>query len=375
MEDQEKTIQTQKSSKPGEKAQKLSTTTTKNQERQTGTNTILKIETCEGKALRGPVFQHSTNRANNHSHPYRTRHENSNWVICDICRSPDQDKPDKLLLCGGCDIGVHLSCYGITPGTSQLWSCETCDLGIKPPCELCPRERGALKKTTENKWAHISCALWIPETSIDKIESMGPITGINEIPPKRWDIVCNLCKSKMGACRPCSVKICKTAYHISCAFKHKLEMRAVIENKKRGLKVTLQSYCKKHSQGYKTKDKTKYERQTRWKGFTIEEVYQSKNLKRTTTEDALPRNLRDLEGLRKKPTTPDSGIESVLMGQTKDMRKTDTSLTGFDGINIRELLGDHTFLESLDFHPEGVLGNLLKSLGERSPMDKPETPR
>lgn len=34
----------------------------------------------------------------------------------------------------------------------------------------------------------------------------------------------------MGACIQCSVKTCKTAYHVTCAFKHGLEMRAIIED-------------------------------------------------------------------------------------------------------------------------------------------------
>ena len=34
----------------------------------------------------------------------------------------------------------------------------------------------------------------------------------------------------MGACIQCSVKTCKTAYHVTCAFRHNLEMRAIIED-------------------------------------------------------------------------------------------------------------------------------------------------
>lgn len=34
----------------------------------------------------------------------------------------------------------------------------------------------------------------------------------------------------MGACIQCSIKTCKTAYHVTCAFKHGLEMKAIIED-------------------------------------------------------------------------------------------------------------------------------------------------
>ena len=35
---------------------------------------------------------------------------------------------------------------------------------------------------TGQKWAHVSCALWIPEVSIGCVEKMEPITKISSIP-------------------------------------------------------------------------------------------------------------------------------------------------------------------------------------------------
>ena len=48
--------------------------------------------------------------------------------------------------------------------------------------------------------------------------------------PSRWSLVCVLCKERNGSCIQCSVKTCKTAYHVTCAFKNNLEMRAIIED-------------------------------------------------------------------------------------------------------------------------------------------------
>lgn len=39
-----------------------------------------------------------------------------------------------------------------------------------------------------------------------------------------------LCKEKGGACIQCSVKSCKTAYHVTCGFRHSLEMKAIVED-------------------------------------------------------------------------------------------------------------------------------------------------
>ena len=48
--------------------------------------------------------------------------------------------------------------------------------------------------------------------------------------PSRWSLKCVLCKESNGSCIQCSVKTCKTAYHVTCAFKYNLEMRAIIED-------------------------------------------------------------------------------------------------------------------------------------------------
>lgn len=39
-----------------------------------------------------------------------------------------------------------------------------------------------------------------------------------------------LCRERVGACIQCSIKTCKTAYHVTCAFKYGLEMKAIIED-------------------------------------------------------------------------------------------------------------------------------------------------
>ena len=125
-------------------------------------------------------------------------------VICDVCRSvsaeifelnilltctfvftnqPDSEDQNEMVFCDQCNICVHQACYGILVIPSGPWLCKTCSLGIKPKCELCPNRGGAMKATkSEQKWAHVSCALWIPEVSIGCVEKMEPITKISNIP-------------------------------------------------------------------------------------------------------------------------------------------------------------------------------------------------
>ncbi|XP_053311173.1 protein Jade-3 [Spea bombifrons] len=182
-------------------------------------------------------------------------------VICDVCRSPDSEEGNDMVFCDRCNICVHQACYGILKVPEGSWLCRTCVLGIHPQCILCPKRGGAMKATrTGTKWAHVSCALWIPEVSIACPERMEPITKISHIPPSRWALVCSLCKLKTGACIQCSVKSCITAFHVTCAFEHSLEMKTILDE---GDEVKFKSYCLKHSRNKHNSALEQEESQTR----------------------------------------------------------------------------------------------------------------
>lgn len=88
-----------------------------------------------------------------------------------------------MVFCDCCNICVHQACYGITSIPEGSWLCRTCSLSQRPDCVLCPNKGGAMKCTRSGqKWAHVSCALWIPEVSIGCVERMEPITKISSIP-------------------------------------------------------------------------------------------------------------------------------------------------------------------------------------------------
>lgn len=169
-------------------------------------------------------------------------------VVCDVCRSPDSEEGNEMVFCDKCNLCVHQACYGIQRIPTGSWVCRTCALGIRPPCVLCPTRGGAMKSTRSGqKWTHVSCALWVPEVSIGCVEKMEPITKISQIPPSRWALTCCLCRERMGACIQCSVKACKRAYHVTCAFENSLEMKAIIDENPKEDEVKLKSYCPKHS--------------------------------------------------------------------------------------------------------------------------------
>ncbi|CAG5136866.1 unnamed protein product, partial [Candidula unifasciata] len=169
-------------------------------------------------------------------------------VACDVCRMLESEDTNEMVFCDGCDICVHQACYGIQTIPEGSWLCRICALGIKPMCLLCPKRGGAMKSTKSGtKWTHVSCALWIPEVSIGCPEKMEPITKISNIPPSRWALVCCLCKERVGACIQCSVKQCKTAFHVTCGFAHNLDMKTIVDDSDDADGIHLRAYCPKHT--------------------------------------------------------------------------------------------------------------------------------
>ncbi|KAG8191979.1 hypothetical protein JTE90_002249 [Oedothorax gibbosus] len=168
-------------------------------------------------------------------------------AICDVCRSPDSLESNEMVFCDSCNICVHQICYGITKIPEGSWICRTCALGIRPPCVLCPNRGGAMKTIrTGQKWAHVGCAVWIPEVSFLNFIKMEPIIKISQVPASRWSAVCTLCNEKKGACITCSEKGCKATFHVTCAFNQGLQMRAHVKNSC-GDDDEFMAFCQKHS--------------------------------------------------------------------------------------------------------------------------------
>ncbi|GIY72101.1 protein Jade-1 [Caerostris darwini] len=167
-------------------------------------------------------------------------------AVCDVCRSPDSLDGNEMVFCDHCNVCVHQVCYGIAKIPKGSWICHTCVLDIGPPCILCPNKGGAMKLTRSQSWAHVSCAVWIPELSFQDFIKMEPIVGTSKIPENRWSLTCSLCKKKNGVCITCSEKGCKTSFHVTCAFNEGLQMRATVKNNFTD-EDSLKAFCRKHS--------------------------------------------------------------------------------------------------------------------------------
>lgn len=66
---------------------------------------------------------------------------------------------------------------------------------------LNPRE--PLKRTANNNWVHVTCAVFTPEVKFGNANALEPSEGIPSIPSGRYDEACKVCKQKGGACVNC----------------------------------------------------------------------------------------------------------------------------------------------------------------------------
>uniref|UniRef100_A0AAR2JVA1 [histone H3]-trimethyl-L-lysine(9) demethylase n=1 Tax=Pygocentrus nattereri TaxID=42514 RepID=A0AAR2JVA1_PYGNA len=104
-------------------------------------------------------------------------------------------------------------------GSSPLVACSRCCVQVHDCC-LCNLRGGALKRTTDNRWAHVMCAVGLPEVKFVDIVKRSPI-DVSAIPAQRYKLKCIYCRNRMkklsGSCIQCSCGRCPTSFHVTCA--------------------------------------------------------------------------------------------------------------------------------------------------------------
>uniref|UniRef100_A0A0N5AQ18 PHD-type domain-containing protein n=1 Tax=Syphacia muris TaxID=451379 RepID=A0A0N5AQ18_9BILA len=191
---------------------------------------------------------------------------------CCVCADENGWDANPLVYCDGpnCEVAVHQGCYGIIKVPEGEWYCAKCadllthmklnggenvmEMHESPRCELCPFGNGALKRTDSGVqlaiigWAHVICALYIPEVRFGDVHSMDPVI-LTDVPLERsiifimliiylsinaWYLMacklfryqqpCYLCLERgerkqalQGACMSCNKIGCKRVFHVTCA--------------------------------------------------------------------------------------------------------------------------------------------------------------
>ncbi|XP_030590182.1 protein AF-17 isoform X3 [Archocentrus centrarchus] len=271
---------------------------------------------------------------------------------CCVCSDERGWAENPLVYCDGhgCSVAVHQACYGIVQVPTGPWFCRKCESqerAARVRCELCPHKDGALKRTDSGGWAHVVCALYIPEVQFANVLTMEPII-LQYVPHERYNKTCYICedhgresKAACGACMTCNRQGCRQAFHVTCA-----QMAGLLceEEGPEADNVKYCGYCKHHYNKMSHKDKIRQKERHK---------KSSDNLSSSVTSSGVEKNSghhssKDGEGKSKKLSSHSHSHRSKKTGSTgKSCSSSSCSSSPFNtGGSLSSAQDFHQFLSS-----------------------------
>jgi NuA3 HAT complex component NTO1 len=159
---------------------------------------------------------------------------------CCVC----QGTSGLIVYCGKCNVATHPECYGYPLVDSNHepkvpeddWICEQCRVHCRfararalccflrcmgyrvtvvcvcvcvcalcsERCVLCPNGGRGLKRTTDWRWVHLSCASWVPEVFFRGVDGAEPL-DITQVPQSRFMKVCTYSSIEIDVAAPHTV--------------------------------------------------------------------------------------------------------------------------------------------------------------------------
>lgn len=140
--------------------------------------------------------------------------QSSVWLTANPASlSRQTPRTSPLLVCAQCSLCVHSACYP-APDPIGDWLCDRCANNQYAKCCLCILRGGALRKTTDSRWVHVICAMFLPDAQFINQNSGQNIVDITRVNIHRQ---CSVCHKTSGACVRCCNSICGLWYHVTCA--------------------------------------------------------------------------------------------------------------------------------------------------------------